>query len=839
MKNLFKLMNVSSEKQFNNLLESLDLNANEMIALYDIANNYKSLVEQRQDLLSLMASSSDRNYEIISKQLKKNNEPRRLKEDVNMVPSSELTLNNVMELNELIDLVAKKCQQNKMAAQQVYQMIAKSSSKNVADSFFAMVRNAGNTDDNLKFDTELVVDGNKVADVIYGMKNNIVTFLNSVEEPKKQPVKESVRILEESIDNIKNMINNANDKKTLSVIEKLINVKILNSKSVEEKNILADLKSQVKTKLNTMINECNIQDVVATACEEDTFNGLLKSIGKPTVINITVNKETGDIEDIPCEVVEPMDCPSPSFNNGAMQVQNVDTCPTALDTPILSKPNKAELVSAMTALNSHMDDIKTDCRENNIECLQTINTLLAKIGDYFNKTLSESVQLDERTGKVVFHTTFETPNGEYYEINGYESGEDEYEVDLLDDGYKHIATSIFNIQGAMDNEIRNALHSSGLNWNEVENKIQSKIAELQEELTEDTVYDHSWYEVDDGEYPQRTKDGVVIKEGIKDLFKKDNKQYRIMYGRNGGWISKDMKYIKGDIMDALIVTDYKKAQKLCDKLEPKQKNEKGLLHIEEIKHYPEEKDFEKTYEFLDIMDKLKNREITVEEIKKYLKDNKIHTNIDHYLMLYKPSKIKKEKEIDETCSAGATCAGGVAQMPKPFKSKKHKKVSIAESLFLDMILENKNVSQVIDGDSYKLQDGYFYKNGVLVKTKNLNEMVEFVLGNIELPLLEGFTPYQMEMVMEELDNNELSSMDLSPEQRQIKQQQEDILDSKIKSDTTVNVNVTDEEKDEIVQNQELIGVDDSDINNKKYVVKNPSDNSVKVLDATKIDTVEK
>lgn len=708
MKNLFKLMNVSSEKQFNNLLESLDLNANEMIALYDIANNYKSLVEQRQDLLSLMASSSDGNYEIISKQLKKNNEPRRLKEDVNMVPSSELTLNNVMELNELIDLVAKKCQQNKMAAQQVYQMIAKSSSKNIADSFFAMVRNAGNTDDNLKFDTELVVDGNKVADVIYGMKNNIVTFLNSIEEPKKQPVKESVRILEESIDNIKNMINNANDKKTLSIIEKLINVKILNSKSVEEKNILADLKSQVKTKLNTMINECNIQDVVATACEEDTFNGLLKSIGKPTVINITVNKETGDIEDIPCEVVEPMDCPTPSFNNGAMQVQNVDTCPTALDTPILSKPNKAELVSAMTALNSHMDDIKTDCRENNIECLQTINTLLAKIGDYFNKTLSESVQLDERTGKVVFHTTFETPNGEYYEINGYESGEDEYEVDLLDDGYKHITTSIFNIQGAMDNEIRNALHSSGLNWNEVENKIQSKIAELQEELTEDTVYDHSWYEVDDGDYPERTKDGVIC-----------------------------------------------------------------------------------------------------------------------------------EEEIDETCSAGATCAGGVAQMPKPFKSKKHKKVSIAESLFLDMILENKNVSQVIDGDTYKLQDGYFYKNGVLVKTKNLNEMVEFVLGNIELPLLEGFTPYQMEMVMEELDNNELSSMDLSPEQRQVKQQQEDILDSKIQSDTTVNVNVTDEEKNEIVQNQELIGVDDSDINNKKYVVKNPSDNSVKVLDATKIDTVEK
>mgnify|MGYP003446995966 CR=1 FL=1 len=33
-------------------------------------------------------------------------------------------------------------------------------------------------------------------------------------------------------------------------------------------------------------------------------------------------------------------------------------------------------------------------------------------------------------------------------------------------------------------------------------------------MTEDTVYDHSWYEVDDGEYPERTKDGVICEEEI-------------------------------------------------------------------------------------------------------------------------------------------------------------------------------------------------------------------------------------------------------------------------------------------------------------------------------------
>lgn len=313
------------------------------------------------------------------------------------------------------------------------------------------------------------------------------------------------------------------------------------------------------------------------------------------------------------------------------------------------------------------------------------------------------------------------PSGTYniivsnIEVDDYEEGE--YNIH----GEKELIIN-HDINNDLDEEIKEAiLEDMGEPINgsiEVINyDYQIVDKNNKENLEEETIYDHSWYEVKKQKYPKRTKNGVEglpikesknenndeierihneylenklnafqaiedlyiytnfstkeineilykwleekekiksdkveIKEGIKDWFKKDNKQYRIMYGRNGGWISKDMKYIKGDIMDALIVTGYKKAQKLCDKLESKQKNEKGLLHIEEIKHYPEEKDFIKTYEFLDIMDKLKNREMTVEEIKKYLKDNKIHTNIDHYLMLYKPSKIKKEKEINENYS---------------------------------------------------------------------------------------------------------------------------------------------------------------------------------------------
>jgi len=86
---------------------------------------------------------------------------------------------------------------------------------------------------------------------------------------------------------------------------------------------------------------------------------------------------------------------------------------------------------------------------------------------------------------------------------------------------------------------------------------------FERKLKEETVYDHSWYEVKKQKYPKRTKDGVKINEGIKDWFKKDNKQYRIEMDSNGAYLSKDKKHIVGDKNDALIISGYKKALKLA------------------------------------------------------------------------------------------------------------------------------------------------------------------------------------------------------------------------------------------------------------------------------------
>ena len=76
---------------------------------------------------------------------------------------------------------------------------------------------------------------------------------------------------------------------------------------------------------------------------------------------------------------------------GVQSVQPLTLSPTAIDAPILQKPNSASVVSAISALSSHVNDVKSDSRENNIECLQTINTLLNQISAYFNGILSESV----------------------------------------------------------------------------------------------------------------------------------------------------------------------------------------------------------------------------------------------------------------------------------------------------------------------------------------------------------------------------------------------------------------------------------------------------------------
>ena len=908
MSYIHDLFNVTNDFELNKVLESLDLSYEDMVNIDSISNHNCSIQNKRNELLEYLAGTADGNYDKVKSQLSKVYKPRVLKEE------SGLNLNQVMELNQLIQMVAQKLDIEQCMTG-VYNIIKSKTNDAIAKAFIGMAQQCAVNQSSLKFNTDINVGGQNLAQVIYQLKNEIEMFVNSIERPKEEkeevkeaadgysienrlagvynikngsfrelasgeqhnlseqdfinrlvrygfqdtedgkvcyitswsyadafntrkalikkypnenvekwrlewfqnpdgswirPIKKYVEILDkngrklneplnegytqykEIITQLDNAIDSLTDINAVQTILSKIDELMSRVKNMNEANDIAELKSNAETKLNTLQNGgkakveecCLATQVAANACGEDTFNGLLDGI-KPTVINITVNKESNGI--LPCEdtcccepcccedncccndecCCEPCEDMLPQSNAEIVQPMNFQ--PTAIDSPILRKPNSAEVTSAITALASHANDIKSDSRENNLENLQTINTLLGQISNYFDSLLNESVENED------------------------------------------------------------------------------------EQLDEETVYDHSWYEVEGQKYPKRTKNGVEglpIKEGIKDMFKKDTRQYRIEYGTNGGWISKDMKYIKGDIMDALIVTGYKKAQKLCDKLEPKQKNEKGLLHIEEIKHYPEEKDFEKTYEFLDIMKKYINREITSEEIKKYLKDKKIYTNINDYLILYKPSKIKNEKELEETCSARACCAASVATVPsKPKKTKPRKEKSFDVELFKESIQDDLPSTLTINGNkvSYKMIEGkgYLYINNGIVKTLDKDVMLETVddaYNNcLDIEVLEGFNAYDLQTLLEDYvapsDDTTQENTVITPAEKQ-KQQQE--LDNQINKTPNMKVGVVnDENPNEIKQNQEIVGVDDADMNNKKYIVKDPSTGDVKVASYDQIKVLEK
>ena len=172
-----------------------------------------------------------------------------------------------------------------------------------------MVQQSQVNDSNLKFNTELQVNGQNLAQIIYQMKNDIEMFINSVECPKEEQtekkevtenVNEAVRKtipLEQTISSIKTWVQSVNKPSSLETLIQMIDEYISVAKNNIQANTLAHLKSIAQTKLNKLNNEspkveeCVTQQVVSNVCEEDTFNSLLNSL-KPTMISITVNKET-------------------------------------------------------------------------------------------------------------------------------------------------------------------------------------------------------------------------------------------------------------------------------------------------------------------------------------------------------------------------------------------------------------------------------------------------------------------------------------------------------------------------------------------------------------------
>ena len=315
-----------------------------------------------------------------------------------------------------------------------------------------------------------------------------------------------------------------------------------------------------------------------------------------------------------------------------------------------------------------------------------------------------------------------------------------------------------------------------------------------EELNEETVYDHSWLEVEGQKYPKRTKNGV---EGLP---------------------IKESKNENNDEIER-IHNEY-----LENKLNAFQAIEDLYIHT----NFSTKKIDEIMYKWLEEKEKIKS-----DKDEKELND------------------IWDDEELNETCSAGATCAASVASVPsvKTKKKSKPRKPETADlSLFKESIKNDCPSTLSISNRmvSYKIVEGkgYLYIGNGIVKALGKNailEAVDDIYNNcLDIDVLEGYSPYEMEILLEDDMNPDLgdvnSTTTITPDEKK-KQQQELDLDLQKNPNKKVGV-VTGDTDGEIKQNQEFVGIDDHDENNKKYIVKDPSTGEVSIVDYNQIKLSE-
>lgn len=975
MANIYKVFNTNSDYEFSKFFDKLDLNTNELLNVTYIAeNSLYNINDKRKKILEIMAGSANGNYEICLEQFNKNKKERLLKEN----SFQQLNLNQIMELNQLVEDVAKKLKAPN-CMQGIFNIIKTKSNANVANTFLGMVQQSQVNDSNLKFNTELQVNGQNLAQIIYQMKNDIEMFINSVECPKEEQtekkevtenVNEAVRKtipLEQTISSIKTWVQSVNKPSSLETLIQMIDEYISVAKNNIQANTLAHLKSIAQTKLNKLNNEspkveeCVTQQVVSNVCEEDTFNSLLNSL-KPTMISITVNKETGDIDN---DCISP-DCVEPeiSVSKYPEPVQSLTISPTAIDAPILKKPNSAEATSAMTALASHINCIKSDSRENNIEELETINTLLNQLSNYFNSVLAESTDYSQK----------EEFNDYLYKINSIEELVDIADMVLpdLDSGYRKslhkklcsYLGSIFPhaehnnswnqepdniISNIIDDNIngysakRDAFISNELQllykinpqktFNVVKNYVNSSYSNEKEpddywdgedeELNEN--FDYNKYKKFIG---KTVKDGNdefytiidVNNDRFNTFFKlKEENTDNILLATIG-----EMKtYFDLDVNNYVTPDDYWDGEEELDETfgdgmsDPNEELEQDItndkLSEEDITYLKNKlpkilkdefsnysSDENKLKKFVsDVLDNclydeynylLDKPYIDVEHIKlpsgrifdleSYMNEfnlsleslepddywdgeEELDENINSE-KLFKNEQLMNEdtvydhswyenedgnypertKEgviglpIKETCSAGATCAASVSGFAKPLgsKPKKRKKSSVDVEMFKESI--NNDIPCAITINSNKIKydifdnKGYLFINEGIVKAitkQQILEAVDDIYNNcLELPIFEGINTYQFDMLMEDdLNTNTI----ITPQE---KQEQEQELDNEIKANPQLKVGLTDDKSSQMIDNQELIGVDDSNLQDKKYIVKDPNTGKVKVANSSQI-----
>lgn len=873
MSNIYNVFNTTSEYEFSKFFDKLDLTTNELLNVSNIAeSNSLTLDEKRERILEVMAGSADGNYELCTEQFKKVHKQRVLKE------SSQLSLNQIMELNELVVNVAKKLQApNCMKG--IFNIIKTKAGANVANTFLGMVQQSQVNNTNLKFNTELQVNGKNLAQLIYQIKNDIEMFVNSVECEKEEPkeeIKENKQIVQETyakykqiVQEIDRVVDEVSNIDLLKSISKRIENMLSRVKNMNEANEIAELKSAVETKINSLmdakpqIEECLTQQLVADVCEEDTFDGLMKSL-KPTVINITVNKEGGVEEVVPCE--EPQQCVQPMNTAYPQPVEDMDISPNVIDAPILKKPNSAEATSALTALASHVNCVKSDSRENNIEELETINTLLAQLANYFNSVLNES---EYKVGQKVIwkkngmtYTISNVKNGFYDLKDGYSNKTYPVSKETLNSNFKILNESV-NFDEMSEQEIKdygmNVINTYDLNPNQ-----EWKFKDMKRSFHPTSFYyNHKGMVVINIEYIGEDRhginSGIITADGFEDNVKSG--RLELLSTPEDYWDGEDEedlmenKHYRIEVSDIEYDIPYYTEEEI--ELDEEDDTPDTLRRV--IDDRITDKAGISPSDFgYEITDSWSDDEDDEDEGERSEYDNDYWDGEDEELTedtVYDHSWYENESgkypsrtkdgviglPIKETCSAGATCSANVSGFAKPLgsKPKKRKKSTIELDMFKESIQNDLNSALEINGQmvAYRIFEGkgYLYINEAILKETDKDAILEAIddIYNdcLETPVLEGFTPYQLEILMEEdliQPENELEPQE--------NQELQDDLDNEINTNSNLKVGMLDNTGG-ISTEQEIVGVDDTDMNDKKYVLKDPQSGKVKIANASQIKVI--
>lgn len=224
-------------------------------------------------------------------------------------------------------------------------------------------------------------------------------------------------------------------------------------------------------------------------------------------------------------------------------------------------------------------------------------------------------------------------------------------------------------------------------------------------------------------------------------------------------------------------------------------------------------------------EKYLNPSLSIKEICELYKNNSTE-DYDNYIY----------DELNETCSAGATCSASVALTPKSvgkIKRRKPKKESFDLKLFKESIIKDVPCKSMINNhllSYFKYNNKFYlgYDNG-LIKTLDKNVMLETIdkiYNNEDYSdvLLEGYSCYEMDLLLED-ENIESPDENMEQEKTPEEKEYEDELKQNIGNTSKTYSTPSAEDKNQIKNGQQIIGYDDVD---KKFILKGEDGKTIKV-----------